>query len=95
MQQEVISAGPVNYRTPAGAWAPVSTKVQRSSKQGYAFQDVRNTYQSYFGSPAGQLVRFDAPGGGWLAVGLQGARAGAPRVSGDVVACPSVAPGVS
>src|SRR5215469_9000241 len=94
-EQQVISAGPVNYQASSGQWAPISTKVQQSAKPGYAFQNVTNTYQSYFGSSAGQLVRFSAPGGGWLAEGLAGARVAAPRVSGDTVTYPSVAPGVS
>lgn len=94
-QQAVISAGPVNYRTPSGAWAPVSAVVRPSAAPGYAFQNVTNVFRTYFGSTAARLIRFDAPGGGWLAVGLRGARVGTPRISGDTVTYPDVAPGVS
>jgi hypothetical protein len=51
-RQQVISAGPVNYQTSPGQWAPISTKVRRSPKAGFAFQDVANTFGSYFGSSA-------------------------------------------
>jgi RHS repeat-associated protein len=93
--QTAISSGPVNYQTASGRWAPISTTVRRSSRPGYVFQNVTNTFGSYFGSSAGQLVRFDAPGGGWLAVGLSGARVGQPEVSGDTVTYADVEPGVS
>jgi RHS repeat-associated protein len=93
-RQQVISAGPVNYQTSSGQWAPISTKVQRSRKAGFAFQDVANTFGSYFGSSAAQLVRFDAPGGGWVRIGLAGAHVAAPKASGSTVTY-AVAPGVS
>lgn len=93
--QTSISAGPENYQVSPGNWAPISTKVRPSSKAGFAFQNVTNIYQSYFGSSAAQLVRFDAPGGGWLAMGLLGAHVGRPEVSGDTVTYPDVEPGVS
>ncbi|HEY2671359.1 MAG TPA: DNRLRE domain-containing protein, partial [Rugosimonospora sp.] len=93
-RQQVISAGPVNYQTSAGQWAPVSTKVRRSPKAGFAFQDVTNTFGSYFGSSAAQLVRFDAPGGGWVRIGLAGAHVTAPKAAGSTVTY-AVAPGVA
>ncbi|HEX8008988.1 MAG TPA: DNRLRE domain-containing protein, partial [Trebonia sp.] len=94
-QQAVISAGPVNYQDPAGRWQPINTAVRPSARPGYAFQNVTNVFRSYFGSSAGRLIRFDAPGGGWLAVGLSGARVSAPRVTGSMVTYAGVAPGVS
>ncbi|HEX6520904.1 MAG TPA: DNRLRE domain-containing protein, partial [Streptosporangiaceae bacterium] len=94
-RQQVISAGPVNYRTPSGAWAPVSTAVVKSPRAGYTFQNVTGGYQSFFGSSAAQLVRFDAPGGGWVRIGLAGAHVTAPKASGDTVTYAGVAPGVS
>jgi hypothetical protein len=84
-RQAVVSAGPVNYQTPSGAWAPISTTIQSSARPGYRYQDTTNTFGSFFGATASQLVRFDAPGGGWLTIGLQGARVAAPRVSGSTV----------
>jgi hypothetical protein len=93
--QAVISAGPVNYRRASGAWAPVSTAVRPSSRPGYAYQNTANTFQSFFGSAAGELVRFDAPGGGWVTIGISGARSLRPAASGDTVTYAGVAPGVS
>lgn len=62
--QTAISSGPLNYQASPGHWAPVSLAVRPSTQPGYAFQNVTNAYRSYFGSSAGDLIRFDAPGGG-------------------------------
>lgn len=63
-QQAVISAVPVNYRDAAGRWEPVNTQVTRSGRAGFAYANTANTFQSFFGSQPGQLVRFEVPGGG-------------------------------
>ncbi len=55
---------------------------------------MANTFGSFFGSTTGQLVRFEAPGGGWLSVGLDGVHAGRPKVAGTTVTYAGVAPGV-
>ena len=94
-EQAVVSAGPVNYQAPSGAWAPISTAVKSSSQPGYKYQNTTNTFQSFFGATASQLVRFNAPGGGWLTIGVAGARALRPVVSGDTVSYAGIAPGVS
>src|SRR5215471_861843 len=94
-EQAVLSAGPVNYQAPSRAWAPISTAVRPSALHGYQYQNTTNTFQSFFGSAAGQLVRFNAPGGGWLTIGISGARSLRPVVSGDSVTYAGVAPGVS
>ena len=94
-QQAVVSAGPMNYRTSSGAWAPISTAVRPSARPGYRYQDTANTFGSFFGSTASQLVRFDAPGGGWVTIGVSGARQLRPAASGDSVTYAGVAPGVS
>ncbi|HEX6453541.1 MAG TPA: hypothetical protein VF060_29260, partial [Trebonia sp.] len=93
-RQQVISAAPVNYRTPSGGWAPISTAVVKSSRAGYAFQNVTGAYRSFFGSSS-QLVRFELPGQGWAVIGLAGAHVPAPKASGDTVTYAGVAPGVS
>src|SRR5262249_36236768 len=49
----------------------------------------------YFGASAGQLIRFDAPGGGWVIIAVRGARQLRPAAGGDTVTYPGVAPGVS
>jgi RHS repeat-associated protein len=93
--QAVISSGPVNYRDGSGKWQPISTTVQPSALPGYRYQNVSNTFQSFFGSTASQLVRFNAPGGGWLSIGLAGGRVRQPLASGDTITYRDIAPGVS
>jgi hypothetical protein len=94
-QQAVLSSVPVNYRDAAGRWEPVNTRVTRSGRAGFAFANTANTFRSFFGSQPGQLVRFEAPGGGWLSIGTSGARPEVPQVSGNMVTYPGIAPGVS
>lgn len=94
-RQTVISAGPVNYKTPSGRWAPISTKAVRSPKAGFAFQNTSNTFRSFFGSSPGHLVRFVLPGQGQVEIGLAGAQAVTPKASGSTVTYAGVAPGVS
>src|SRR5262249_42533366 len=57
----------------------------------YQYQDISNVFQSYFGSAAGRLVRFDAPGGGWGSIGLangRGKRLGVSRGTGTYAGIP-------
>ncbi len=91
--QADISAGPVNYRDPAGRWRPISTTVGRVSKPGYPYGNASNSFRSYFGTAASRMVRFEVPGGGWLEMGLNGAHAGRPRVAGNTVSYPRAEPG--
>jgi len=91
--QAAISAGPVNYRDAAGRWQPINTAVRRVRSSGYAFGNTTSSFRSYFGTTAGRLVRFEVPGGGWLAVGLDGSHPGSPRVAGNSVTYPQVEPG--
>lgn len=93
--QTVVSSGPVNYQASPGKWAPISLRIQPSAKSGYSFQDTTNTFGSYFGSSASNLIRFDAPGGGTLSVGLRGGHVSAPQVSGSTLTYADVAPGLS
>src|SRR5215470_5467964 len=92
--QAVISAVPVSYRGPGGRWQPISTAVRPSVRPGFAYANATNTFRSFFGAAAGRLVRFEAPGGGWLSIGLAGGRAGRPQVAGSTVTYRSLAPGV-
>jgi RHS repeat-associated protein len=91
--QADVSAVPVNYRDTHGAWQPISTLVRPTAQAGFAFANTSNTFRSFFGTTAGRLVQLDAPGGGWLAVGLDGAHAGRPAVAGNTVTYRGVAPG--
>jgi len=91
--QADISAVPVNYRDSRGRWVPIDTTVRPTTRAGYAYGDVANTFRSFFGTTPARLMRLDAPGGGWLSVGLDGARAGRPTVAGNTVTYAGVAPG--
>src|SRR5207247_2295184 len=69
--QAEVSAVPVNYRDARGVWRPIDTTVRpTTAAPGYGYSDVSNTFRSFFGAAADRLVRFEVPGGGWLAVGL-------------------------
>ncbi len=92
--QAVVSGVPVNYRDAAGRWQPIDTTVTRATAPGYLYGNASNTFGSLFGAAPGRLVRFAAPGGGWLTIGLTSGTAGRPRVSGDSVTYAGVAPGV-
>ena len=94
-RQAVISAGPVNYRDRAGRWEPINTRVVRSVRAGFSFQDTANVFGSFFSADPADLVRFELPGSGWLATGLPGGRRVAPRVSGSTVSYPGILPGVT
>lgn len=94
-RQALISAVPVNYRTPSGQWAPISTQVTSSSRPGYVLQDTANTFSSFFGSQPGRQVRFEVPGGGWVSMGFPATGTLAPQAHGNVVSYAGIAPGVS
>lgn len=81
--QAVISSGPVNYRDSRGRWQPISTSVTRTSRPGFSYANVTNTFRSYFGAASGQMVRFEAPGGAWLTMGVSGAGAGTGGAGGS------------
>jgi len=91
--QAAVSAVPVNYQDSRGRWQPIDTTVAPSTRPGYAYGSTSNTFRSFFGTTPGRLVRFEAPGGGWLEVGLDGAHAGRPRAAGNTVTYPGVVPG--
>jgi len=94
-RQAVISAGPVNYRDAAKRWMPIDTRVVRSPRAGFSYQNTANVFGSFFSSDPARLVRFESPAGGWLQTGLPGGRRVAPRVSGSTVSYPEILPGVS
>jgi RHS repeat-associated protein len=92
-QQATISTVPVNYRTPSGQWAPISTQLTGSFRPGFVLQDTANTFSSFFGSQPGQQVRFEMPGGGWVSMGFAGTVA--PQAHANTVTYAGIAPGVS
>src|SRR5262249_43078458 len=59
-------------------WQTTNTPVSPAPRPGSRYQNKTNTFRSYFGGTAGQLVRFEAPGGGWLSIGLAGAGQASP-----------------
>jgi hypothetical protein len=91
--QADVSAAPVNYRDAAGRWRPIDTHVRRSGRPGYRYASASNTFGSFFGTDAARLVRLQAPGGGWLQMGVDGGHAARPRVAGSTVTYRGVAPG--
>jgi len=91
--QAVLSGTPVSYRDSAGRWQPIDTTVSRATRPGFSYANQTNTFRSFFGAAAARLVRFEAPGGGWLSIGLNGARTARPQVSGDTVSYPGIVPG--
>jgi len=91
--QADVSAGPVNYQDSRGRWQPINTTVRSATQPGYQFGNTTNTFLSFFGATPGRLVRFEAPGGGWLSLGLDGTQAGRPSVNGNTVTYPGVASG--
>ncbi len=76
--QADISAAPVNYADARGRWHPIDTAVRPSTRPGYKYGNTSNTSRSFFGADPARLVRFQEPGGGWLRMGLEGARAARP-----------------
>jgi RHS repeat-associated protein len=91
--QSVISAEPVNYKDSRGRWQPIDTTVRATTRAGFSYASVSNTFGSFFGASASRLVRFEVPGGGWLSLGMDGAHAGRPTVAGSAVTYRGVAPG--
>ena len=93
--QADISAGPMNYLDRTGRWQPINTTVRRVARPGYVDGNTTNTFRSYFGSSAGRLVRFEAPGAGTLSLALDGASAKAPHVTGSTISYTDVAAAAS
>src|SRR5262249_7221802 len=89
-RQTVISAAPVNYRDASGRWQPIDTTGRPSTRPGFAYGDTSDAVRSFFGTHPGRRVRFEAPGGGWLEMSLDGAHAGSPRTARNTVSYPGV-----
>ena len=93
--QAAVSTTPVNYADARGHWHPIDVTVRPSARPSYRYANTSNTSRSFFGSDPAGLVRFQEPGGGWLRIGVDGAKSLRPRVAGDTVRYPHVAPGAS
>ena len=92
--QEKVSAGAVNFRDARGVWQPISTRVSAvSGHGGFTVGATANSFSTYFSGNASSLVRLEQ-GSAFVEMGADGARSGAPLVSGSTVTYPSTYPGV-
>jgi RHS repeat-associated protein len=79
-----LSAVPVSYRS-GKTWKPIDTAVRASGDKGFEFANTANSGRSWFGSDARKLLRFEAPDGRSVSLGLVGAKALKPAAKGDTV----------
>ncbi|MGR8008754.1 golvesin C-terminal-like domain-containing protein [Streptomyces hypolithicus] len=83
-----LAAVPVSYRA-GKSWKQIDTTVRATKTKGFDFANTANTGRSWFGSDAKKLLRFEAPDGGSVSLGLADAKAHAkelrPTAKGDTV----------
>jgi hypothetical protein len=60
--QAEVSAAPVRYRDADGRLRDIDTTVVASGRDGVAFENVTNTFTSYFGTSTDQLAAFELDG---------------------------------
>ncbi|SED95492.1 RHS repeat-associated core domain-containing protein [Streptomyces sp. TLI_105] len=89
--QAEVSAVPTGYRA-GRSWKDIDPTVAPSDAQGFAFSNTTNAAQSWFGSDAERLLRFQA-GGHAVTLGLKGAGKLAPVAKGDTVTYQDAASG--
>ncbi|MFB7219077.1 hypothetical protein, partial [Streptomyces sp. NPDC056227] len=70
-----LSAVPLSYRS-GTSWKPIDTSVRATEDKGFDFANIANTGRTWFGSDAKKLVRFKAPDGRSVTLGLEGAKGG-------------------
>ncbi|MFF3243406.1 DNRLRE domain-containing protein [Streptomyces sp. NPDC002870] len=87
-----LSAVPVSYRS-GKTWKPIDTAVRATEDKGFDFANTANTGRSWFGSDARKLMRFEAPDGRSVSLGLVGAKALKPAAKGDTVTYPDAVSG--
>ncbi|WP_308460799.1 DNRLRE domain-containing protein [Streptomyces sp. Ru71] len=82
-----LSAVPTAYRdAKSKSWKTIDTTVRGSDAPGFDFANTTNEGRSWFGGDSGRLVRFQAPDGRSVTLGLAGAgRKLKPTVKGDKV----------
>jgi hypothetical protein len=90
-----VSAAPVRYRDGDGVLRPIDTTVVAGSREGVAFENVTNSFASYFGESSDELASFELDGRS-VRVGLPGGvRPVAVEADGGTVSFEdAVAPGV-
>lgn len=84
-----LSAVPTSYRSGTGKkadWKSIDTTVRASKAKGFAFANTANNARTYFGEDAGRMVRFRAPDGRTVTLGLDGVdKALDPEAKGSTV----------
>ncbi|MCX3064245.1 golvesin C-terminal-like domain-containing protein [Streptomyces beihaiensis] len=85
--QAELSAQPTAYRdAKSTSWKSIDTAVHASKTKGFSFANTTNDGQSWFGSDTSRLVRFKAPDGRSVTLGLDGAgKHLTPTVKGSTV----------
>ncbi|WP_406172900.1 DNRLRE domain-containing protein [Streptomyces sp. NBC_00996] len=100
--QAELSAVPTSYRNGTGkkaTWKSIDTAVRESAAKGFEFSNTTNNGRSWFGKDADRLVRFAAPDGRSVTLGLDGAdgslKPGSlkPKAKGSTVTYEDVAQG--
>ncbi|MGI5402457.1 DNRLRE domain-containing protein [Streptomyces sp. CA-135486] len=80
-----LSAVPVSYKS-GKSWKPIDTALRPTTVKGFDFANTANTGQSWFGSDAAKLLRFGAPNGRSVTMGLKGAGTSLkPQAKGETV----------
>ncbi len=88
-----LSAAPVSYRA-GSSWKSVDTTVRAVKGKGFAFANTENVSRTWFGEDPGRLLRFEAPTGEAVTLGLLGAARGVkPGAQGDTVTYKGLAAG--
>ncbi|MEU5162037.1 DNRLRE domain-containing protein [Streptomyces sp. NPDC020875] len=88
-----LSAAPVSYRSGA-SWKSVDPTVKATKDKGFAFANTANVTRSWFGTDPGRLLRFQAPTGETVTLGLLDAARGVrPSAKGDTVTYKGLAGG--
>ncbi|MEV5339779.1 DNRLRE domain-containing protein [Streptomyces sp. NPDC052676] len=67
-----LSAEPLSYRD-GKVWKTIDTSVEKTDAKGFEFANTTNTGRSWFGDHSGKLLRFTAPDGRAVTLGLDGA----------------------
>ncbi|WP_354670079.1 DNRLRE domain-containing protein [Streptomyces sp. S.PNR 29] len=67
-----LSAEPLSYKD-GKTWKTIDTSVGKSRAKGYEFANTTNSGRSWFGDRSDKLVRFKAPDGRAVTLGLAGA----------------------
>ncbi|MGP4050000.1 DNRLRE domain-containing protein [Streptomyces sp. 2A115] len=85
--QAELSAQPTSYRdAKSKSWKSIDTEVHASGAKGFDFANTTNSGKSWFGSDTGRLLRFEAPDGRSVTLGLKDAgKTLKPEVKGSTV----------